>query len=215
MNPGVQTTIITVVLWILVVFGWGARTLADGRVRVRTAALLLLGYLLLAGRVWQGPWGVKMDLGGVLLPLVLAVWALVTRPSWNARGQWVLGLMTIASVNVVLMTLVPLDPAFFPLSGGYLYPVVSALLTVMSVRKPLAAVAMAVSGIALGAWVDPLIHERVELRTYLFGGPETRDLMTFAALAVLVTHGMYQAAARYVQRVLKNRGRREGGPEHV
>lgn len=216
MNPGVQANIIALVLFILVLSGWGGRTLRDAKLTPRLTAAGLLLFVLFDGYTATLPNLAQVDITGVLLPLVLIALAMKAGPHAGARMQWWLGCLTVASVTVVLMTLVPLDPAFFPLEGPALYPVAAALVTVLSVRRPFAAVSIAVSGLALGALIDPWLHSRVDLHSYVFGAREMQDWMAFTAVGVLLTHGVYHAATRLAFSWLKQRFRRsEEGPEHV
>jgi hypothetical protein len=216
MNPGVQATIITIVCLILVMFGWGSKTLEDGKLRIRAAACFLIVYLLADGWNLALPSGLHGDIGGLVMPLVFTGWAMAQTDSWSYRLQWMMGMLTVACVLVVLMTLVPLDPAFFPFDAVYLYPTSAALVSVLSVRRPFAAVSIAVVGMALATFVDPFIHDRNDVHSVVFGGAEMRDFVAYTAAGVLVTHGLYHACARYVLGLLKNLfGKQEGGPEHV
>ena len=163
MNPGVQTTIIIIVLLILALFGWGTKTIEDANGRLRTVVLFLFGYAL--ATAWDvsitGGW--QANLGGLLMPVALAAWSMFHTNSWSYRLQWLMGVLTVASVLVVLMSLVPLDPAFFPLDGVYLYPLAAAFVAVISVKRPFAALTIAVVGISLAAFVDPLVHDRIDI----------------------------------------------------
>ena len=215
MNPGVQTTICIIVLLILALFGWGSKTIEEANGRLRSVILFLFAYALAtAWDVNLGGW--QANLGGVLMPIGLTAWALLHTNSWSYRLQWLMGVLTVASVLVVLMALVPLDPAFFPLDGVYLYPATAAIVSVISVKRPFAALTIAVVGIAMAAFVDPLIHDRIDVGSIVFGGAEVRDLMSYTACGVLFGHGVYQAVARFVVGLFKGLfGGREGGPEHV
>ncbi|KEO83676.1 hypothetical protein [Tumebacillus flagellatus] len=216
MNPGVQANIITLVLIILVLSGWGERVLRDANISPRTAAVGLLLYVLADGFSITLPQDVHLDAAGLLLPLCLTALAMRAGPNAGARVSWWIGCLTISSVTVVLMTLVPLDPAFFPLEGPALYPVAAALVSVVSVRRPFFAVSMAVMGLALGTVIDPWLHARVDVHTYLFGGREMQDWMAFAAMGVLLTHYPYNAAVRLLTRFIRLIfKRREEGPESV
>ena len=216
MNPGVQTTLLIIVLLILALSGWGTKTIEDANGRLCTVVLFLFGYALAISWEVSTAGGWQANLGGVLMPVALMAWALLHTGSWSYRLQWVMGVLTVASVVVVLMSLVPLDPAFFPLDGVYLYPAIAALVSVISVKRPFAALSIAVIGVALAAFVDPLIHDRMDKGSVVFGGAEMRDLMSYTACGVLFTHGLYQAAARYAVSLFKALfGGREGGPEHV
>lgn len=216
MNPGVQANIIALVLCILVLTGWGSKTVQDAKLTPRLIAIGLFLFVLTDGYTVSFPYDLHVDLAGVILPLLVMMKAMILGPHAGARAQWWIGCLTVASVTIVLMTLVPLDPAFFPLEGPMLFPVAAALVSVVSVRRPFAAVSIAITGLALGALVDPWLHTRADLHTYVFGGREVQDWMALAALCVLMTHGIYQAMARLVYTRIKQRlQRREEGPEHV
>ncbi|MBL0387808.1 hypothetical protein JJB07_14295 [Tumebacillus sp. ITR2] len=216
MNPGVQANIIALVLFILVLSGWGGRTLRDANLTPRVTAIGLLLYVLADGFTLTLRHDLHFDVAGLLLPIALTAVAMRAGPHAGARASWWIGCLTVASVTVVLMTLVPLDPAFFPLEGPALYPVCAALVSVVSVRRPFFAVSMAVMGLALGTQIDPWLHARVEVDSYLFGSREMQDWMAFAALGVLLTHGPYNTTVRIVYTWIKQRfRRREEGPERV
>ncbi|MGZ4121798.1 MAG: hypothetical protein ACXVOI_01125 [Tumebacillaceae bacterium] len=216
MNPGVQANIIAIVLLILVMFSWGARTLEDGHLSPRSASGLLIAYVLTAGWTLSAPYDMRLDLGGVLLPLLLTVWVLVKMDSWSMRLQWVMGILTVTSVLIVLMTLVPLDPAFFPLDSVYLYPLAVVLVAVLSVRRPFFAVSISVVGMALAMLLEPLIHGREELRNVVIEGGDARDMIAYATVGVLLLHRPYQMSVRFLLGMVRHWfGRQEGGPEHV
>lgn len=216
MNPGVQANIVAIVLLILVLFGWGVRTLQDGHLTPRLTSALLIGYVLTVGWTLSAPNGLRWDVGGVLIPLLLTVWMISRYDTWSARLQWVMGILTVASVLIVLMTLMPLDPAFFPVSESVLYPLATVAVAVFSVRRPFAALSIAVVGLGLAAFIEPLIHGQQELRNIVLEGGETRDMIAYSAAGVLVLHRPYHVCVRYLLRVLRQLFRRqEGGPEHV
>lgn len=91
------------------------------------------------------------------------------------------------------------------------------LVSVASIRRPFIALTIAVGGLALGAWIDPFIHDRVDVQAIVLGADDVRDLMAYTALGVLLVHGPYHALAQYVIGLFRqvfNR-QQEGGPEHV
>lgn len=217
MNPGVQATILTIVLLILTATGWGERTLRDAGWSKKRGVMLLVLYLFLIGWTIPLPGELHLDLGGILMPLFLAGWTLGRIDNWPTRLQWLMATLTVSSSMVVLMTLVPLDPAFFPLEGRYLYPAVAALVAVASVRRPFIALTIGAVGVSLGSWIDPFIHDRMDLNNVVLGGNEMRDMFACAAVGVLFGHGPYHAASRRVTGLFRNWfvRRQEGGPEHV
>ena len=126
--------------------------------------------------------------------------------------------MTVASALVILMTLVPLDPAFFIVDSEILFPASAVILAVCSMRRPFHALTVAVAGLLLAASIDPLLNWEPEWGEVVFGGDEVRDLLAYTMLGVLVAHGPYHATVRYVMRMIKGifrPGRQEGGPEHA
>jgi hypothetical protein len=218
MNPGIQATIITIVFAILVSTGWWKKTLEDAKLTPRRTVLLLGLYLLLDPWTFASASGLKWNVGGLLLPLLLALWALCSRGGWAFRLQWLTGVVTVSAALIVLMTLVPLDPAFFLVDAQVLFPLSAVVLSVCSIRRPFVALSIAVCGMAAAAFADPLFHGHVQWSDVEFGNGEVRDLMAYTAVGVLLFHGPYHACARYVLSVVKNRfgtRRTEGGPEHA
>jgi hypothetical protein len=218
MNPGVQATMLAIVLLILVLFSWGSKTLEDAKMTPRMAGLLLALFVLFSGVVVAFPFGIRWDVAGVLIPILLTVWELVQNPSWTSRFHWLIGMLTVASSLVILMTLVPLDPAFFLLKAETLYPVVAVIFAIVTVRRPFAAVTIAVVGMWLATIIDPLLHQRTEVSHVVFGGGEVRDLLMFTACGVLLFHGLYHHLVRLLSkavRLILRQPKPEGGPEHV
>jgi hypothetical protein len=218
MNPGVEANIIAIVLCILVITGWGAKVLQDGEMSVRTAVLFLISFVFLSNWTWTLPAGVQINPGGVLIPLAASLWLLVVCRNLGVRLQWAVGAVTVASTMVVLMTLVPLDPAFFLVDAEVLFPASAVILSVCSMRRPFFALTVAISGLLLAASLDPLLNRGLKWSELVFGGGEVRDLVAYTALGVLIAHGPYHAAVRIMKRTLKGifrPQRQEGGPEHA
>jgi len=218
MNPGVQGTMLAIVLLILVLFGWGSKTLEDAKMTPRMAGLWLALYVLFSGVTVVWPYQIQWDVAGVVLPIALTVWEMSNSPNLTQRFHWWIGMMTVAASLVILMTLVPLDPAFFLLEAESLYVIVAVLFAVITVRRPFAALSMAVVGMALATMVDPLLHQRTEVTRMVFGGGEVRDLLLYSAVGVLLFHGLYHSVVRLISRALKHMLKQqqpEGGPEHV
>ena len=219
MNPGIQANIIAIVCAILVLTGWGAKTLEDGRAKARLTGFFLL--LFVVATVWElpGPRGTHWNVGGLLLPLALTVWTWRATPHWSLRLQWLIGTATVTSSLVILMTLVPLDPAFFLVEPSLLYPLSAVVIAVCSVRRPFPALTIAVTGMLLASLIDPLLHGKLDWSEITIAGGDVRDSMAFIAGGVLLLHGPYHAAARFVLRLFRGRLRPqqqpEGGPEHA
>lgn len=219
MNPGVEANIIAIVLTILIVTGWGKKALHDAKMGVRTALLFLIGFVFLSNWTLTFPAGVQINLGGTLIPLGASVWLLfIVSRNAGVRLQWAVGTVTVASALVILMTLVPLDPAFFLVDSEILFPASAVILAVCSLRRPFYALTAAVTGLLLAASIDPLLNWEPEWGEAVFGGGEVRDLLAYTMLGVLVSHGPYHATVRFVMRTIKaifRPGHQEGGPEHA
>lgn len=218
MNPGVEANIIAIVLTILIVTGWGEKALQDAKMGVRTALLFLIGFVFLSNWTLTFPAGVQINLGGTVIPLGASLWLLIVCRHVGVRLQWAVGAVTVASALVILMTLVPLDPAFFIVDSEILFPASAVILAVCSMRRPFHALTVAVAGLLLAASIDPLLNWEPEWGEAVFGGGEVRDLLAYTMLGVLITHGPYHATVRFVMRTIKGifRPRRqEGGPEHA
>lgn len=218
MNPGVQATMLAIVLLILVLFGWGSKTLEDAKMTPRMAGLWLALYVLFSGVTVVWPYRIQWDVAGVVLPITLIMWEMSSSPNWTQRFHWWIGVMTVTASLVIMMTLVPLDPAFFLLEAETLYVTVAVLFAVITVRRPFAALSMALVGMAFATLVDPLLHQRTEVTRLVFGGGEVRDLLLFSALGVLLFHGSYHNVVRFVSRTFRHMLKQqqpEGGPEHV
>jgi hypothetical protein len=217
-NPGVVSNMIMIVLSILTLTGWGEKTLRDGRLSPRTAGFALILYAVLSGCTLDGPGGARWNLGGVLFSALLMVWTLGAFRSWTHRLQYLLGVLTVASALIVMMTLVPLDPAFFILDADALYPLTALAITVLSVKRPFVALSIAWVGLMIACSVDPLIHSAFDLTATVFGGGEVRDMLAKACAGVLAVHGLYHTGAGFVLSALKSlrrERRQEGGPEHA
>lgn len=217
MNPGVVSNIIMIVFVILLLTGWGEKTLRDGRLSHVLAACGLIVYLAASEVTFTGPFDVRWNLGCTLMTIVLTGWTLSVFDSWSHRLQYVLGVLTVSCALLVLMTLVPLDPAFFVLNGDLLYPLMALVISVVSVKRPFVAFSIAWVGLMIAASIDPLLHRTFDLEVTIFGSGETRDLLAVAGAGVLVAHGLYHATVSYLQNIVKGlRARRsKGGPEHA
>ncbi|TCP59393.1 hypothetical protein EV586_101610 [Tumebacillus sp. BK434] len=217
MNPGVVSNITLIVFVILCMTGWGEKTLRDGRLSPKLAVCGLVLYVFASGMTFDGPLASRWNVGGLLFPLVLTLWSLTLFKSWQHRLQYLLGVLTVAVALLVLMTLVPLDPAFFILDADVLYPLTALIISVLSVKRPFVALSIAWVGLMAAASVDPFLHRAFELQGTVFGGGEVRDMLALTGAGVLAVHGLYHKGANFVIGLVKGwRERRsEGGPEHA
>ncbi|HEU4964698.1 MAG TPA: hypothetical protein VFV52_12705 [Bacilli bacterium] len=220
MNPGVQATIITIVWIILVMTGWGRHTLTDARLKPRAVSILLVLFLLMAGHTYNLTPRLALDIGGLLLPLGAWVWSLLAHRNASYQVQWLLGMITVAASMVILMTLVPMDPAFFLIDVDYLYPLTVIIISVMSVRRPYFALSIALVGMAMAFALDPFLHGRSGTEDVVLGSGDVRDTLLYTASGVLLLHGPYHRSASYIKSRVRalfgdNSQQQEGGPEHV
>lgn len=222
MNPGVQANIMAIVWIILVATGWGQKTLEDGRLtpRLTVSFLVLFLFVTLSGLTVSAGHRVEVEVGGLLLPAAAWLWSLWAYRDASYQFQWFLGMVTVAASMTILMTLVPMDPAFFLVEVEYLYPLSVIIIAVMSVRRPFFAVSIALAGMAVAYALDPFLHGRFGAEDVVIGGGDMRDTLLYTAFGVLVTHGLYHKTAGYLKERVKNLfgGRsqqQEGGPEHV
>ncbi|ASS75171.1 hypothetical protein CIG75_09375 [Tumebacillus algifaecis] len=217
MNPGVISNIIMIVLVILILTGWGAKTLRDGHLSPKLAACGLILYVFCSGLNFAGPLDGRWNFGGTLFPVLLTLWSLTIFQNWQHRLQYLLGVLTVSVALLVLLTLVPLDPAFFILDPDLLYPFTAVIISVLSVKRPFVALSIACVGLMISGSVDPILHRAFQMDGIVFGGGEIRDMLALTGAGVLAVHGFYHTGANYVQSMVKGwRERRsEGGPEHA
>ncbi|ARU63023.1 hypothetical protein CBW65_20125 [Tumebacillus avium] len=219
MNPGVVSNITMIVFVILCLTGWGEKSLRDGRLSPKLAACGLILYVFASGLAFDGPLESRWNLGGILLPIVLTLWSLTLFKTWQHRLQYLLGVLTVAVALLVLMTLVPLDPAFFIFDADVLYPFTALIISVLSVKRPFVALSIAWVGLMAAASIDPFLHLAFDLHGTVFGGGDIRDMLALTGAGVLAVHGLYHTGANYVLGLVKGwrerRSESEGGPEHA
>jgi len=184
-------TIVLIVAGILIFFGFAQRVLDRMRLTDRQALLFIV--LAFAGSfvdvtVWRGQPELTINLGGSLVPVILAVWLIATADTGIERWRAVFGAVAAGAALYGMEKILPREPQVLPVDPTYAFAVLAGLIAYILGRSRRGSLAAAVLGVTiadLAAWVE-LAVTRTPGRAWL-GGAGIFDATVVAALvAVLV-----------------------------
>lgn len=184
-------TIVLIVAGILIFFGFAQRVLDRMRLTDRQALLFIV--LAVAGSfidvtVWRGRPELTVNLGGALIPVILAVWLISTADTGTERWRAIFGAVAAGAALYGMEKILPREPQVLPVDPVYAFAVIAGLIAYILGRSRRGALAAAVLGVTiadLAGWVE-LAITGTPGRTWL-GGAGILDATVIAGLvAVLV-----------------------------
>jgi uncharacterized membrane protein len=210
-------TVVLIVAGVLIFFGFAQRVLDRMRLTDRQA-LLFIGLAVVGSfidvTVWRGQPELTINLGGSLIPVILAVWLIATADTAMERWRAVFGAIAAGAALYGLEKILPREPQVLPVDPTYAFAVLAGLLAYILGRSRRGALAAAFLGVTiadLASWVELLVT-RTPGRTWL-GGAGIFDATVVAGLvAVLVAELVGETAelASGGPRVNRLRKLREG-----
>lgn len=180
MNPGALNLLVMIVFVVLFATGWGARYIVESRIGEGKWLLLMLA-VGVAGSLdlqWKS---VQINLAFGLYSLLLPLY-LYGNLGWRERIYFVVSIVTTSSLVLILMTVVPHDPAFYLMDGNYLYPLGALLVAYTFSRKPLFTLMAATTGILLAGTIHEYQTSFELSGTLILGSLDLFDLVSIAFL---------------------------------
>jgi hypothetical protein len=203
MNPGVIATVLAIVGVILLLTDWGKSLCGEIGISPKAFGILLLAFLFATTKDVDTRFG-SFNLGGMLFLLFVTTVSMYKAKRLTHSIYILSCVCTVASVELILMTLVPYDPAMFLVDGKILYPFVACLISVIFMRSQLAAVTGGVAGIFTASLLYPVIHFQMSAMQIVWADGDTRDLMASAALGSVLLHYFLRTAFQFVRTRIMN-----------
>lgn len=177
MNPGVLSLLVLIVLSVLFITGWGTRYVRESQIGTGSwfVILLVAGFLSSIQLQWEQ---VQIHLSSLFLVFLAMGYTAVIHAVKN-RFHYIIAIITAASVCLVLMVLVPHDPAFYFVDANFLYPLCTLLVAYLFSRKPLFCFNVSLVGIFLAGGIFDN-HMSHSVGVFEVGSPELLDLVSIA-----------------------------------
>ncbi len=199
---------ITILILLLAVIYMGLleRVLERMRLTTRQAMIILLAVILGSSLpVLPVFKGLKINLGGMLVPLAVVIYLIVTA---DEKAEKIRSIITILATVIVVWAfdrLLPLEPGIFSpdLDPLYLPAVVAAVVAYGLGRSRRASFIGAFMGVLLVdllAWVENLLHGFTDIAVVLCGGGVFGAAVLSGVLAVLLAEIVGEIRERF-QRV--------------